>query len=198
VNSNDPKLTAAVSLFTHWDQGFWYTIYVFMLAEGLVLNAFGQAAGLVSGVLLSSSPSFGRFTVGIFGVALSEIWLLISVRQRTYLRGAEVIIRTALSDVYTAQEALQKGLAKFPSGAIASRCLPLMFLLLWVLIVASAIPASLTAESLAFVATLVVLLVPLVVGSGRDLKVWRDQAQTKRQSKSGISQSQGLPPPPPQ
>ena len=90
------KLKAYIELFKHWDAGFWTAVQMFLVAEGLLFTAFFAARQIAEAATFPFGPVF----VAVAGFALAGIWAVVLARKRTYVVGAENLLRHGLPGLY--------------------------------------------------------------------------------------------------
>jgi hypothetical protein len=127
------KMKTSVELFKHWDNGYWSSFNYFIALQGMLLAALGLAIKSTETGMSQFAKSFAMMFC-VLGMFLSIFFLFILSKKRSFVEGAEKVIKLKNGLLYRIIEG--KGKAEFPSRAIPSHYLvqfaiPLVVYFMW-------------------------------------------------------------------
>ena len=125
------KLKACTNLFIHWDAGYWYAFYVFLLIQGSFIVASSQVYITES----LESREIILWLVPICAFFFSILWLFVMNNKRTYTRGAEIVIEREIPEIWETARIKQKQfLGRIDSALIVQTGMPILFASGWLIL----------------------------------------------------------------
>ena len=138
VISEDNKLNVIKDLYCHWDRNFWYSVYIYLIIQGLLIVALTEI--LRSTGDISNENNILSLLV-ISGILFSIVWCLVLNRKFTFIKFSQEKLKNFLGgDIWDNIEKysdIKKHFMNFSfisSNLLINKILTTGFLLIWIAI----------------------------------------------------------------
>ena len=82
VISEDNKLNVIKDLYVHWNKNYWYSVYIFLIIQGLIILALTEVLK-ATGNVNNENRILSLFV--LLGIIFSILWCLVLNRKFSYI-----------------------------------------------------------------------------------------------------------------
>jgi hypothetical protein len=158
--SPDNELNVIKDLYINWDKGYWYSVYVFLVIQGLIIVALTDILK-ASGTIGNGNAILSMLVLS--GISFTILWCLVLNRKFSFIYHAQEELKSKLGkniwDNIEKNSDFKKNFWYFsfiPSSIIVNRILMTGFILFW-LIMGYFIGNNLVITILSIIALLIVI-----------------------------------------
>jgi hypothetical protein len=138
VVSEDNKLNVIKDLYVHWDKSYWYSVYIFLIIQGLIIVSLTEVLK-ATGAIANENMILSLLVLS--GIFLSILWCFVLNRKFSYIYHSREKLKGILgSDIWDNIKLCEDFKKKFwyfsfiNNNVIINKVLMTGFILLWIVI----------------------------------------------------------------